>query len=158
MPDGTMMNSLMEPTPALMRLWIDAPDATAEQLQRGVEALRALFEKVGADPWECAGEAFDQEQDDEMGLCEPVSERDPEPTLTAEEMRKGDLANAWREAYWTALKACFGYDLDEDEGGDFDAPFDPTQSKPVPHLDLSIRPASVDDPAELPRLEFTVLT
>ena len=158
MPDGSNMNPRTAQTPIVLRLWIEAPNATNEQLQRGIDALREVFEKAGTNPWEAASAAYEQESADDMGLYEPPGENDPEPPPpTAEEIRKGDVAEAWRAAYWAALKACVGYDLDKHAAEvSFDEPANEAEFKPIPELNLSIRPASPDDAAEQPRLEFTV--
>jgi hypothetical protein len=122
MHDESMPNPRPSQTPVVLRLWIDTPAATSEQLQRGIDAAREVFDKAGTNPWEAACAAEDEARDDDSGETRPPAKNDLEllpPTIDG--LRHNQLANAWHEAYWAALTAGFGYDPDD---GDDDLSFD----------------------------------
>jgi hypothetical protein len=124
-----------------MRLWIDAPTATREQVAAGIEALRTFFASLEATPWDCAAAAFQEEG---------------EGCATA---RESELANASYEASEVALKAVFGWEparQPDDDGDGFTGRFTMVDHPRRPNLELAVIEARQNDSVDWPRLDFTI--
>ena len=76
-------------------LTMDAPGASPEDAQRGIDAARAVFEQHGTTAWKAARSAWRREYDDVSGEHFPMTDRDH------------DAADAWTEAHVAALAACY---------------------------------------------------
>ena len=84
-------------------LTMDAPGASAKELQRGVEAATAVFERHGVTAKKAATAAWRREYDDETGENFPMTDRDH------------TAADAWMEAHVRAPAACYNGKPPSDE-------------------------------------------